>query len=249
MRPVVAVICDTNRQGPHLVHQTGDKYLEALVSCANVTPVLVPAVPGLINAPEIANFADGILFTGGYSNIQRQRYGLAPAPKGEHEDPARDALTLSLCGDIFNTALPVLAICRGLQELNVAFGGTLHPRLKDVKGRMEHGADAQDPIDKQYGLVHRVSLKADGCLMEIVGEAEFMVNSVHVQGIDKLASGLTIEAEANDGTIEAVSVDAAEAFALAVQWHPEWKAAENPQSVKIFGAFGDAVRSHKATRQ
>lgn len=249
MKPIVALICETSRQGPHLYHQTGDKYVQALTACAGVTPVLLPAVPGMLSASDIASFADGILFTGGYSNIQREQYGQAHAPDGEHEDPARDAVTLSLIPEIIRTGLPLFAICRGFQELNVALGGTLHPRLQEVEGRMDHRENTEDPIDKQYGLVHSVSVREDGLLMNIVGEPEFMVNSVHGQGVAKLAAGLTIEAVADDDTIEAVSVDTATDFALGLQWHPEWKAEENPQSVKIFGAFGDAVRAHKHARQ
>ena len=248
MKPIVAVICDTNQQGLHLFHQAGDKYLQALRACADVTPVLLPAISGLINAADIVSFADGILFTGGYSNIQRERYSQPPAPEGEHEDPARDAVTLSLIPEVINAGLPLLAICRGFQELNVALGGTLYPRLHETEGRMDHRENTDDPIDKQYGLSHSVSLLEGGTLMNIIGEPEFMVNSVHGQGIAKLATGLTVEAMADDDTIEAATVDAAKGFALALQWHPEWEAAENPQSLKIFSAFGNAVRAHKLER-
>lgn len=248
MKPIVAVICDTNQQGPHIFHQAGEKYIRTLATCSGVTPVLLPAIPDLLSAADIASFADGILFTGGYSNIQRERYGESPAPHGEHEDPARDAVTLSLIPEIINAGLPMMAICRGFQELNVALGGTLHPRLHEVAGRMDHQENSADPIDKQYGLAHSVSLLEDGKLMEIIGQPEFMVNSVHGQGIRELADGLTIEALADDDTVEAVTVDAASGFALAVQWHPEWKAEDNPQSLKVFDAFGNAVRAHKLER-
>lgn len=249
MKPLVAVICDTSQQGPHVYHQAGDKYLQALNTCAGVTAVLVPSLQNVITASEIEAFADGILFTGGYSNIERQRYGLPPAPTGEHEDPARDAVTLSLLPAILDVGLPMLAICRGFQELNVAMGGTLHPRLQEVEGRMDHSENTDDPLNIQYGLSHSVSVLENGMLSRITGDPEFMVNSVHGQGIDQLADGLTVEAMADDDTIEAVSVDAAIAFALGVQWHPEWKARENPQSKKIFHAFGDAARAHKLKRR
>jgi len=245
MKPVVAVVCDTSQQGPHVFHCAGDKYLRALVECAGVTPVLVPSLADPISAATITALADGILFTGGYSNIQRQQYGESPAPKEEHEDPARDNATLPLLPSIINAGLPMLAICRGLQELNVAYGGSLHPRLHEIKGRIDHRENTDDPIDVQYGLVHSVSTREGGLLAGITGQQEFMVNSVHGQGINKLAEGLTVEAMADDDTIEAVSVDGATGFALAVQWHPEWKAVENPQSVQIFKAFGDAVRARR----
>ena len=248
MKPIVAVICETGQHGPHIYHQAGDKYVQALIACSEVTPVLLPAVAGSAGAVQIASFADGILFTGGYSNIERQRYGLPAAPNGEHEDPARDAVTLPLLPAVLDAGLPMFAICRGFQELNVALGGTLHPRLHEVEGRMDHRENTDNPLEVQYGLSHSVSVLEGGMLARITGEDGFMVNSVHGQGIDQVAPGLTIEAMADDDTVEAVSVENATGFALAVQWHPEWKAAENQQSAKLFKAFGDAVRTHKLNR-
>lgn len=245
MKPIVAVVCDTSQQGPHIYHQAGDKYLQALVRCADVTPVMIPSLQDPINTDAIIELADGILFTGGYSNIERHHYGLDAAPEGEHEDPNRDNNTLPLMKAVLDAGLPMLGICRGFQELNVALGGTLYPKLHEIAGRMDHQEDKTAPVDKQYGFAHSVSVRPDGLLANIVGDHDFMVNSVHGQGINRLAEGLTVEAMADDDTIEAVSVDSAEAFALAVQWHPEWKAWENRQSTQIFKAFGDAVRQHK----
>jgi len=245
MKPVVAVICDTFQIGPHVYHKAGEKYLEALVRCAKVTPVLIPSLDDPIDAKAIIALADGILFTGGYSNIERHHYGHPPAPKSEHQDPARDKNSLPLMKAVLDAGLPMLGICRGFQELNVALGGTLYPRLHETEGRMDHREDTREPVDVQYGYAHSVSVNPDGKLAKIVGSQDFMVNSVHGQGIDRLADGLTIEAIADDETIEAVSVDNAEAFALAVQWHPEWKAWKNQQSMQIFKAFGEAARNHK----
>jgi len=245
MKPVVAVICDTFQDGPHIYHKVGEKYLEALVRCADVTPVMIPSLDDPIDAEAIISLADGILFTGGYSNIERHHYGHAPAPKGEHQDPPRDKNSLPLMKAVLDAGLPMLGICRGFQELNVTLGGTLHPRLHEIDGRMDHREDTSEPVDVQYGYAHSVSMNPVGKLAEIVGNQDFMVNSVHGQGIDHLADGLTIEAIADDQTIEAVSVDGAKSFALAVQWHPEWKAWENRQSTQIFKAFGEAVRNHK----
>ena len=249
MKPIVAVVCETSRQGHHIYHQVGDKYLRTLIRCADVTPVLIPSMEDPIDTQEVIALADGILFTGGYSNIERHHYGHAPAPEGEHEDPARDKNTLALLPAVVAAGLPMLAICRGIQELNVSFGGTLHPRLHDVGGRLDHREDPQEPLEVQYGPAHRVSVQKDGLLVSIVGPDDFMVNSVHGQGVADLAEGLRVEAIADDGTVEAVSVEAATAFALAVQWHPEWAAWENPQSRKIFGAFGNAARDYTKTKQ
>lgn len=245
MKPVIAVICETSQQGPHLYHQVGDKYVQALVRCADVMPVLIPSLHSPIDTAEVLKLADGVFFTGGYSNIQRRHYGLPPAPEGEHEDPARDKNTLALLPAVLSAGLPVLAICRGIQELNVALGGTLHPRLHEIEGHLDHREDTEQPLAVQYGPAHSIAVRKGGLLASIVGHDPFKVNSVHGQGIDKLAPGLSIEATAPDNTIEAVSVDFATAFALAVQWHPEWIAWENPQSQKIFGAFGHAARNYK----
>lgn len=245
MKPVIAVICETKQQGHHLYHQTGDKYVRALMRCADATPVLIPAMDPPLDPAEIIALADGILFTGAYSNIERTHYGLPPAPDGEDEDPARDKNTLALLPAVLKAGLPMLAICRGFQELNVALGGTLHPRVQDVDDMMDHREDPTDPIEIQYGPAHSITVQKDGKLAVVVGGEIFMVNSVHGQGIDRLASGLTIEATASDGMIEAVSVDFATAFALGVQWHPEWAAWDNPQSKRIFSAFGLAAKDYK----
>ena len=249
MKPIVAIICDTTTKGPHLYHQAGDKYIQALVRCADVTPVLIPALDEPIALDAILSLADGVLFTGGYSNIQRHHYGAEPAPEGEHEDPARDKNTLPLVKAVLEAGLPMLGICRGLQELNVAMGGTLYPRVQEIDGRMNHDADGSKPIEIQYGPAHAVSATDGGVLAGITGEADFMVNTVHQQAIRDLAPGLVVEATAEDDTIEAVSVSGAKNFALAVQWHPEWKAWDNPQSTKIFSAFGDAVRATQRAKR
>ena len=248
MKPIVAIVCDTAQQGPHMYHQVGDKYIEALVRCADVTPVLIPALGTPVPATDIFSFADGVLFTGGYSNIQRHHYGDAPAPESEHEDPRRDKNTLALVSAVLEAGIPMLGICRGLQELNVALGGTLYPRVHEIEGRMDHREDKNASIDVQYGPAHDVSVRDGGILHAVVGETRFKVNTVHGQAIRDVAPPLAVEAVADDETIEAVSVIDAKAFALAVQWHPEWKAWENRQSTKIFQAFGNAVRAHKANR-
>jgi putative glutamine amidotransferase len=244
VKPVVAIICDTNRQGPHRYHQVGDKYIQALVRCADVIPVLIPALDAPISPDAIFGLADGVLFTGGYSNIQRHHYGEAPAPEDEHEDPLRDKNTLALVKAVVDGGVPMFGICRGLQELNVAMGGTLYPRVHEIEGRMDHREDKTAPVEVQYGPAHYVSVMERGRLHKVVGSMRFMVNSVHGQAIRDVAPGLAIEAVADDETIEAVSVVDAKAFALAVQWHPEWKAWDDPQSTKLFRAFGDAVRAH-----
>lgn len=248
MKPIIGVVCDTSRQGPHTFHQAGDKYLQAVVRCTGGIPLLIPALADQISPVDFLSCVDGVLLTGGYSNVARHRYGAPPAPDDEHEDPARDQNNLGLIPEILRAGIPMFGICRGFQELNVALGGTLHPRLQEVDGRFDHRENKNDPVEVQYGPAHSVTVAEDGLLNRIVGEREFMVNTVHGQGIDRLADGLTLEAEADDSTIEAISVTGAPGFALAVQWHPEWRAWDNPQSTKLFAAFGAAARDYQTRK-
>ncbi len=249
MKPIIGVVCDTSRQGPHTFHQAGDKYLQAVVRCAGGVPLLIPALADQVAPEEFLECLDGVLLTGGYSNVARHHYGAMPAPEDEHEDHARDHNNFALIPEILNRGIPLFGICRGLQELNVVLGGTLHPRLQEVDGRFDHRENKDDPVEVQYGPAHSVTVAPRGILEQIVGEREFMVNTVHGQGVDRLAESLTLEAEADDSTVEAVSVTDAPGFALAVQWHPEWRAWENPQSTKLFAAFGDAARDYQTRKR
>lgn len=248
MKPVVGVVCETRRQGLHLYHQTGDKYLQALIRSAACVPLLIPALSAQAQANDFLCTFDGILLTGGYSNIARHHYGEPPAPEDEHEDNARDQLSFDLIPQVLSLGMPLFGICRGFQELNVALGGSLHPRLQEVDGRFDHRENPDDPVETQYGPAHSVTVADGGLLHQIVRENEFMVNSVHGQGVNVLAPTLTVEAEADDTTVEAVSVDGANGFALGVQWHPEWQSWENPQSDLIFRAFGDAARRYQTSK-
>lgn len=248
MKPIIGIICETAQHGLHRYHQTGDKYLQAVARSANCVPLLIPAMANHFNPEDFLDRLDGLLLTGGYSNIERTRYGMPAAPAGEHEDSDRDALSFDLIPAVINLGMPMFAICRGLQELNVVLGGTLYPRLQEIDGRFDHRENAEDPIDVQYGPAHSVTVAEGGILHSIIGENEFMVNSVHGQGVDQLAAGLMVEAEADDRTIEAVTVSDAKGFCLAVQWHPEWQSWSNPQSHKLFQAFGAAARRYRNTR-
>ena len=238
----VAVVCDTYQKPPHLYHSAGDKYLRAVHDIVGALPLMVPSFMDNPLAPEdILDFFDGFLMTGGYSNIARERYGLPTAPASENQDPARDNNSIPLIKAIIDSGKPLLCICRGHQELNVAMGGTLHPRIHEVDGHFDHRANDDDPVETQYGPAHSVTLASDGLLHQIMEEDEFMVNTIHEQAVNHIGEGLKVEAVADDGTIEALSVPKSLGFALSVQWHPEWKAAENPQSVKLFHAFRNAI--------
>jgi putative glutamine amidotransferase len=191
---------------------------------------------------------DGLLVTGSPSNVEPALYGGPSSVPGTLHDPERDATTLPLIRAALAVGVPVLAICRGIQELNVALGGSLHQRVQELPGKLDHRADHSRPVAEQYAKVHSVDLTPGGLLERITGKREIRVNSIHAQAIDRLADGLTVEAVAPDGLIEAVSVDNAPAFALAVQWHPEWRFWECPDSTALFQAFGQACAGRAALR-
>lgn len=247
-RPLVGIPCCVKELGPHPFHVVGDKYIRAVSDGAGAVPMLLPALGDWYEWSALLDRLDGLLITGSPSNVEPHRYdGPASAPGTDH-DPARDATTLPLIAAALARGMPVLAICRGLQELNVALGGTLHQAVQDIPGRQDHRADPDQPVEVQYGLAHPVDLAPDGQLAAITGQTRFLVNTVHGQGIDRLAEGLTVEARAPDGQIEAVRVGHASGFALAVQWHPEWRFWEREDSARLFAAFGDAVRTYARQR-
>lgn len=212
-------------------------------------PCILPALADELDIGEILARVDGVLFTGSPSDIEPHHYDGAPSAPGTLHDPHRDALTLPLAQQALRDGIPVLAICRGFQELNVVMGGTLHQKVHEVEGYHRHKENPDDTLDVQYGPSHPVDLVEGGVLHTLATEPRVMVNSLHGQGIARLAGGVTVEAIADDGLIEAFRIDEATGFNLAVQWHPEWRATENDFSMAIFRAFGDACRTRAAERQ
>ena len=227
----------------------GEKYLRALSDGAKALPLAVPALASDLELDALLAEVDGVLLTGSPSNVEPRHYGGDDAAPGTLYDADRDAVTLPLARRAIEQGVPLFAICRGIQELNVALGGTLHQRVHEVEPYHVHHENPDDPLDVQYGPSHAINLVEGGFLHSLLGESSVTVNSLHQQGIRKLADGVTVEALADDGLIEAFTVDGADAFALAVQWHPEWRVTENPVSMKIFGAFGDACRRRATGRR
>ena len=231
----------------------GEKYIDAVCEGSGALPLLIPALSPPLEPAQILASVDGLLFTGSSSNVAPRHYsGVAPR-RSTLLDEARDATAIPLMRAAEKAGVPMLCICRGFQELNVAFGGTLHQHLHEVAGFADHSVgDHKDNLEDQYAPVHDVRLTPGGMLAELLPElapgGSFAVNSLHGQGIDRLAKRLRVEAEAPDGTIEAVSMDEAPGFLLGVQWHPEWKQAENPISHTIFAAFGEALRLAQRNR-
>jgi putative glutamine amidotransferase len=246
--PLVGIPADLRQTRAGPFHTVGDQYVRAVCDGAGALPLVLPALGGWYDVRDMLARLDGLLFTGAYSNVHPDRYG-GPAPRdGTAFDPDRDATTLPLLRAAFAAGVPVLAICRGFQELNVALGGTLYQHVHEVPGRMDHRAPADVPLDQEYGPAHPVRLTPGGMLAGIVGATEITVNSVHWQGVDRLAPSLVVEAVAPDGQVEAVRVADARAFAIGVQWHPEWRFAERPADHALLRAFGTAVAERASRR-
>lgn len=228
--------------GPHPFHAVGEKYITAVLREGGALPLVIPSLGDELGLPELLAELDGLLFPGSPSNVEPQHYGGDASRPGTLHDPERDATTLALIPHAIAAGVPVLGICRGFQEMNVAFGGTLWQHVGEVPGQAVHHEDAAAPLDTQYGPAHAVTLTPGGLLASISSVERVMVNSLHHQGVRTLAPGLIEEARADDGLIEAFRVRDARRFALAVQWHPEWKPAESTFSTALFKAFGDAAR-------
>ncbi|WP_347902596.1 gamma-glutamyl-gamma-aminobutyrate hydrolase family protein [Pseudomonas purpurea] len=246
--PLIGVTACSKQVGLHAYHISGDKYVRAVAIAAKGLPLILPSLAELFSPTDILDGLDGILFTGSPSNVEPFHYsGPASAPGTAH-DPARDATTLPLIRAAVVAGVPVLGICRGFQEMNVAFGGSLYQKVHEVPGFMDHREDDSQPVEVQYAPAHGMHIQPGGILEGLGLPSEIPVNSIHAQGVERLAPGLRVEAVAPDGLIEAVSVTEGKAFALGVQWHPEWQVSSNPHYLAIFQAFGDACRKRAAQR-
>jgi putative glutamine amidotransferase len=229
--------------GPHAFHAVGEKYIAAVVQAADCLPLLIPVLETPLDVTQILAHVDGIFFPGSPSNVDPARYEGQPSAPGTLHDPHRDATTLTLIPRAVASGVPVLGVCRGFQEMNVAMGGTLHQRVHEIEGLHDHREDKEQPLEVQYGPAHEVVLEPDSLLRKLAGEDRIRVNSLHWQGVEKLAPDLAVEARAPDGLVEAFRVKSAPSFALAVQWHPEWQVMKNPFSQALFAEFGRAARA------
>jgi putative glutamine amidotransferase len=243
-KPIVLVPSCNRMLGEHPFHITGKKYVD-FVRLAGCQPLVVPNAD-VAELDELLDLADGVLLTGSPSNVHPSHFGEAVYDPSLPLDPQRDEWTLPLIPRALERGIPLFAICRGFQETNVALGGTLHQAVQEVDGHDDHRGFGS--AEEQYGPAHPVAVQPGGVLEGIVGVREITVNSVHGQGVKRLADGLRIEARAPDGLIEAFSRPTAPGFNLCVQWHPEWQAAGNPISMQLLSAFGAACRAHQAKR-
>jgi putative glutamine amidotransferase len=242
-KPVVLVPACNRLIIHHVYHVAGKKYIDA-VRIAGCQPLIVPsATPEELDA--LLDVAHGVLLTGSPSNVHPSHFAEEVLDPSLPLDPERDAWTLPLIPKAIQRGMPLFAICRGFQEMNVALGGSLHQAVHKVAGYRDHRDDESQPIEVQYGPAHEVEVVPGGLLERVVGQPRFEVNSLHGQGVKRLAPGLRVEARAPDGLVEAFSVEPAPGFAFGTQWHPEWQAADNEVSRRLFAAFGAAACAYR----
>ncbi|MGM0561458.1 MAG: gamma-glutamyl-gamma-aminobutyrate hydrolase family protein [Pseudomonadota bacterium] len=249
-RPLVGLSACSKQIDEAPYHAIGDKYLRAVDEAAGLLPVVFPAFGEALDVNALLDGLSGLVLTGSPSNVHPQHYEQTESDQHAPFDEARDGSTLALIPAALERGLPIFAICRGMQELNVALGGSLCPAVHLLPGHLDHRRPETPDPDIQYGPRHPIEIDPDGLLATLLpeGDKSIEVNSLHHQAIDRLAQDLKIEARAPDGTIEAVRYGKGKSFAVGVQWHPEYKATENPVSRALFRAFARAVRHYAAGR-
>ena len=248
-KPVVAIPADIREIEGNVWQATPNQYVRAAVKGADVTVFLVPALELDNDFDGILDRVDGLLVSGSRTNVHPSLYGKEATDAEGPYDMARDATSLPLISRALERGIPLLAICRGIQELNVVLGGTLADEIQEQPGMWDHRKPDTPVLDVAYGIRQTVHVKEGSCLAAVVGAGDVQVNSLHRQAISDIAPRLAVEAVAEDGTIEAVSVLGAKAFAVGVQWHPEYWVGSDQPSNKLFAAFGEAVRNYAAAKQ
>lgn len=254
-KPVVGVIGNsTVINDRHNVQVVGQRNMRAIAEVAGALPLMFAGTPDITDIDALLGAVDGIVLTGARANVHPTHFGQEPDPRHEPYDQERDAMALGLIEACVERGVPLFGICRGLQEMNVAYGGSLHPEIRDLPGRMNHrmprlenGEIHPDP-NVVFADRHEVRLVPDGAFARIFGSETIRVNSLHGQGILEPGKRIVVEGVAEDGTIEAIRIADAPAFALGVQWHAEYDPQINPINRALFEAFGAALRDCKATR-
>ena len=242
-RPIVGIIGNMSLlNDSYPVHAGGTMNSAAVAEVAGCLPLLIPADPRLVDVGELLATCHGFLLTGGRPNVHPEEYGEAATEAHGAFDRSRDAVTLPLIRACVERGQPFFGICRGFQEVNVALGGTLHPEIRDLPGRMNHRMPPEGTLEEKFAIRHRVRFTGGGPFARLFGTEEVMTNTLHGQGIKDAGRRIVIDGRADDGTPEALFVEGAAGFTLSVQWHPEWNAAADPVSRPLFEAFGRAVR-------
>ena len=234
----------------HMVHATGERNVDALRHMVDCTPLLLPALDTRMDIPDLLRSIDGLVLTGGRANVEPHHYGGPAFPADEPIDPGRDALVLPLVRACIAVGVPIFGICRGIQEINVALGGTLHYRIHQLPGKRDHRMPRREDVTPEeiFRLNHSIPLTPGGLFEELTGEREVMVNSLHGQGIDRLADGLLVEATSCDGVIEGVRLARDDCFVVGVQWHAEWRPQEHALAAGLYRCFGEAARERARRR-
>ncbi len=246
-RPVIGIITNSHLIGEdYHIHGGGRMTAEAVAQVAGCLPLLVPADPSVVPLADLLGACDGFLLTGGRPNVHPSEYGEAETPAHGDFDRPRDGLVLPLIRACVARGQPIFGICRGFQEINVALGGTLYPEIRDLPGRMNHRMPPDGTLEEKFALRHPVCFTAGGIFAQLIGDDEAMTNTLHGQGIARVAENVVIDGVAPDGTPEALYVKDSLGFTLAVQWHPEFRTAEDPVSSALFRAFGAAARAWAA---
>ncbi|MCL4188794.1 MAG: gamma-glutamyl-gamma-aminobutyrate hydrolase family protein [Rhodobacteraceae bacterium] len=249
-RAVIGIISNSvliNDQYP--AHSGGQMNTRAVADVAGAMPLIIPADPRCVGVAELIEACDGFLLTGGRPNVHPEEYGEEATAAHGSFDRCRDAVTLPLVRACVERGQPFLGICRGFQEVNVAMGGTLHPEIRELPGRINHRMPPNGTLEEKFALRHPVRFTPGGVFHRLVGAAEVMTNSLHGQGIKSEGRRIVVDGWAPDGTPEALYVEGAAGFTLAVQWHPEWNAAQDPVSRPLFQAFGAAVAAWAECRR
>jgi len=245
-KPLILLPACSNELPAGAYQIVGQKYVEAVRLCGAL-PLVVPFAMA-DELDQLLAIADGVLLTGSPSNVHPKHYQQQVHDAAEPLDALRDNWTLPLIPKILSLGMPLLAICRGMQEMNVALGGSLHQAVHEQVGNRDHRAPKEVSMLAQYGPAHSVAIAPGGVLDRLLGPFPIEVNSLHGQAVNHLATGLRIEAVASDGVVEAVSCTTATGFNLGVQWHPEWQAASNPTSMQILTAFAQACAAYRQHR-
>ena len=242
-RPVIGIIGNSHSLNDRYpVHVGGTMNSDAVAQVSGCLPLIIPSDPNYVTVPELLDLCDGFLLTGGRPNVHPSEYGEEETPAHGSFDRCRDAVTLPLVRACVERGQPIFGICRGFQEINVALGGTLYPEIRDLPGRMNHRMPPDGTLEEQFALRHPVRFTPGGVFSRLIGRDEVMTNTLHGQGIARPAERIVIDGFAPDGTPEATYVRGAAGFTLAVQWHPEWNACDDPVSRPLFAAFGEAAR-------
>ena len=241
-KPVIGVVSDMRILDPHDFYMVGGKYLRSVITALDAIPLIIPALGDEYPLADALSVVDGILLPGAYANVAPERYGKTLEDPDSILDKARDATSLPLIKMAVERDIPILGICRGFQEINVAYGGTLHQLVHLQPGLNDHREDKSLPLEGQYADAHVINLAEGGWLREAYGQDQAMVNSIHQQGVNRLADDLIVEATAEDGLVEAFRLNDDNRFLLAAQWHPEWQVMDNPFNLGIYQLFSKAVR-------